>query len=335
VVEDLKVPIVEYEIEGSVEEFSQRLCALDIQTKMPLGAPFIKFMFVQGENGRSSLILRISHAQYDEICLPALLHQFSALYEGRPLAASVPFSTFLYHVVRENIPKSVDYWRNLLQGSSMSIIKPDIPVKHTDHFAISKTFDISSRSREVTIATLPTAAWALCLARRLGLRDVTFGEVVSGRNNELPDCDKVMGPCWQYIPVRVKFDNSWNALDLLNHVQHQHIASTQYEGIGLKEVVEQCTDWPKDIDWFDSVVHQDVEHVESLPFLSANSKMETIYPHAEPLREWKVQAFPSGDTLTIEVITFESWSSVAEELLGEIGDCLMQLVQQPRSDLFS
>jgi len=66
------------------------------------------------------------------------------------------------------------------------------------------------------------------------------------------------------------------------------------------------------------VVHQDVDHVETLPFTSASSRMETLYPHLEPLREWKFQAFAKGDNLTFEIVTFEAWIPRAEALLKDL-----------------
>ncbi|KAL3418386.1 peptide synthetase [Phlyctema vagabunda] len=334
VLEELSVPIVEYEIQGDLESFCQKLCDLDVQTQMPLGSIFVKFLFVHHEDGRSCLMFRISHAQYDEICLPAMLHQLSALYEGRPVANGLPYSTFVNHVLKETIPNSISYWKELLEGSSLSLLRPETPLATKNVIAINKTFDISARSKDVTIATLPSAAWALCLARHLSTRDVTFGEVVSGRNIELGNCDSVIGPCWQYIPLRVKFSPDWTARELLSHVQHQHIASSAYEGMGLTEIVETCTDWPATTDWFDSVVHQDVDHVENLEFLGSNSRMETVYPHLEPLREWKIQAFPKGDTLTLEIVTFESWQPEAEKLLASLGDIMRLLVESPHQKIF-
>ncbi|ROT40235.1 surfactin synthetase subunit 3 [Sodiomyces alkalinus F11] len=357
VLENVKVPVQVYEIDGDVETFVQHLCHVDIRTRMPLGSCFVKWLFIQSSNGSSALVFRISHAQYDEICLPHMLHQLSALYEGRPVPEAVPFSSFVAHVVKTNIPESISYWRDLLRGSSLSVVKPDTPVENRDHFAIHRKLDIAARSRDITVATLPTAAWALCLARRLNLRDVTFGEVVSGRNIDLPgdnknnnndddnnnkgsnsngsSADVVAGPCWQYVPVRVKFEPEWTAADLLAHVQHQHIASSAHEGMGLPEIVASCTDWPATTDWFDSVVHQDVEHVEDLGFAGVSGRTETIYPHFEPLREWKVQAFPEGDSLTIEIITFASWEAHARELLDEMEEAMRLLVDQPGALLFS
>ncbi|KAK4862314.1 hypothetical protein LT330_003452 [Penicillium expansum] len=229
VVDDLPCRIIEYEIERDVEAFSQKLYDVNVQSRIPLGSPFLKFFFVRHVDGPSSLIMRISHAQYDEISLPILLQQLSALYEGRPVPKSLPFS--------------------------------------------------SQHSVLITVATLPTAACALCLARRLSLDDVIFGEVVSGRNIGLPNADAIVGPLWQYIPVRVKSADEWSAMDLLRKLS-----------------IKDCTDWPETVDWFDSVVHQDVEHVEGLSFMAASSLMQTIYLHFEPLRDIKVQAFPMGDT---------------------------------------
>jgi amino acid adenylation domain-containing protein len=334
VLEDLEVPIVYFAIEGDLESFAKKLCDLDIQTQMPPGTAFVKFFFVQGGNGQSCLILRISHAQYDEMCLPRLLHQLAALYEEKTIPESLPFSTFVHHSLRKNIPESIQYWRDLLQGSHMTTLRPMTSLASSQHVSFTRTFDLSARSTDTTIATLPTAAWALCLARHLSLRDVTFGEVVSGRNIDLPNCDMIMGPTWQYIPVRVKFDSDWSAADLLNFVQQQHIESSRFEGIGLSEIIRDCTDWPKTVDWFDSVVHQDVEHVETLSFLTANSRMETVYPHLEPLREWKIQAFLKDESLTIEVVTFKEWSDLGTSLLDCLGSCLRQLVNEPQSALF-
>jgi hypothetical protein len=200
--------------------------------------------------------------------------------------------------------------------------------------ALTRTLDIAARLKDITIATLPTAAWALCLARRLALRDVVFGEVVSGRNIDLPNADAVMGPTWQYVPVRVKFEDGWTGVDLLEHVQYQHIASAQHECMGLTEIVRDCTDWPESVDWFDSVIHQDVYHVEELKFGSADCRLETVYPHLEPLREWKIQAFVKGDSLMFEIVTFHDWLAIAAELLDELEGIMTMLVKQPGESLF-
>ena len=334
VLENLVADFVEYEVDSNVEDFARKLCQLDVLTKMLLGSAFVKWFFIQGDDGLSSLVFRISHAQYDEISLPILLRQFSSLYEDLETQPTVPFSSYVGHVLRRGIPESIAYWKSLLQGSTVTELKPNIPLERRNHFAIEMPVDISARPRTTTAATLPTAAWALCLARRLSLRDVTFGEVVSGRNIDFPNADAVVGPCWQYSPVRVRFEDNWTAADLLSHVQDQHVASAAHECMGIREIAETCADWPAGVDWFDTVVHQDVEHVEDLGLSVTGTRMETLYVQEEPLREWKIQAFFRGETMTLEIVTFESWADYARELLTDLCAAARFLVEEPESRLF-
>lgn len=109
VVDDLPCRIIEYEIERDVEAFSQKLYDVNVQSRIPLGSPFLKFFFVRHVDGPSSLIMRISHAQYYEISLPILLQQLSALYEGRTVPKSLPFSSYVSNVTHTNLPASIPY----------------------------------------------------------------------------------------------------------------------------------------------------------------------------------------------------------------------------------
>ncbi|KAK4185106.1 putative HC-toxin synthetase [Podospora australis] len=336
------VDIVEYEIDGDdVEAFAGQLSRFDAQTRMPYGSSFVKWFYVT--NGtKSTLVFRLSHAQYDEICLPIFLNQLHQLYQDpESVSPSYPFSTFVNHVIQDAIPAAIPYWHNLLDGAKgISILRPDTPITDRRHFAIHKPVDISARSRDVTVATLPSAAWALTFARLLGVKDVVFGEVASGRAVDIPgipDGNLIAGPCWQYVPTRVKFNGEQpirTGHDLLEALQTQHMMTSSHDCMGLEEIVRNCTEWdPKEVTWFDTVVHQDVAHVETLSFLDRKAKFETIYAYEEPLREWKIQAFHDGDTLTLEVITFESWKEHAVKLLDDVCASLEQLVNRPHEEL--
>ncbi|KAL2017241.1 hypothetical protein VTK56DRAFT_2400 [Thermocarpiscus australiensis] len=338
------VPVAEYEIDGDdVESFAGQLSRQDSQTRMPYGSPFVKWFFVS--NGKKcTLVFRLSHAQYDEICLPIFLNQLHQLYQNTSaVLVSYPFSTFVNHTLREGIPGAISYWRNLLAGSTgISVLKPHTPVTDRRHFAIQHTVDISARSRDITVATLPSAAWALTLARLLGADDVVFGEVASGRSVDVPgvpDANAIAGPCWQYVPTRVRFSSSSSppiktGHDLLAAVQHQHMTTSAHDCMGLAEIVRNCTDWdPQTVTWFDSVVHRDVAHVETLSFAGRRARLETIYPYEEPLREWKIQGFHQGETMAMEIVTFESWKEHAVRLLDHLVASMEQLVQRPWEEL--
>ena len=341
VIRDLKIPYSEVTVpEGeNVNNFAHGFIQQDVQLPKPHGSSFVAFtLFTSSSTGASTLVFRVSHAQYDEICLPLLFDQLSALYADKEVIETVPFTKHVNHVVLNNIPTSIPYWQSLLAGSQMSVLKPDIPLVAKKMADIYLEFDISSRPKDITIGSLPTAAWSLVLANRLNVKDIVFGEVVTGRNLGAPSADRIFGPTWQYIPFRVLFKAGWTHLDLLKFVQAQHIESAAYEGMGLAEIVESCTDWDaNEITWFDTVVHQAPAWVEELPFGNeVEAKFETVYPHAEPLREWKCQAFvkEGGKKLGIEIVTFEEWIPVAHEVLKEVGQALEDLQKKVNEPVF-
>ncbi|KAL5612616.1 hypothetical protein BROUX41_004289 [Berkeleyomyces rouxiae] len=340
VLDKIDVPISYHNVDEQfdLKDYCHDLCKVDVRSPMPHGSSFIKWFFIQayntnGEKTKSALIFRISHAQYDEICLPLILRELAALYQNQPTPQLRPFSAFANHVVKA-VPKSMPYWRDLLRGSEPTILKPATPLTERRHYCIEREFDISGRPAEITTASIPTAAWALCLARMLGKRDVVFGEVVSGRNIAFPHADTVVGPTWQYVPTRVKFVPGMTALGLLQLVQAQHMATSAHEGVGITELIRDGC-WPASAEWFDTVVHQDVDHVENLDLVNGlGGKTETLYLHEEPLREWKIQAFPRGNKMIIEVVTFESWKHTAAELLDRMQDVFDTLLGQSQGPLF-
>src|SRR5207248_2303439 len=83
VVDDINDLVQEFEVEESIEEFAKKLCDVDIQGKVPPGSSFVKFFWVESRQGNSCLIFRLSHTQYDEICLPVMLQQLSGLYQSK------------------------------------------------------------------------------------------------------------------------------------------------------------------------------------------------------------------------------------------------------------
>jgi acyl carrier protein len=331
VLESLEVPFERITVpsDSGLRDFAQEWSQKDIELPKPYGSSFVAFFLFAASNGESILAFRISHAQYDEMCLPLLYQQLAALYTGSPVPDTEPYSRHVTHVVSTNVPQSIPYWRSLLANSTMTVLKPDTPLTTRKPMDVYREFDISARPAGITIGSLPTAAWAVVLANRLSACDVVFGEVVSGRNIGVAGADRIFGPTWQYIPFRVPFDASWTYLDLLHFVQQQHVTSASYEGMGFEEIVKECTDWdPEKVAWFDTVVHQAPEFVESMDFGGLEAKVDTVYPHAEPLREWKCQAFvkDGGKKLGIEIVTFEEWGSVAEEVLVEVGEVLGRLL---------
>jgi hypothetical protein len=195
--------------------------------------------------------------------------------------------------------------------------------------------DITSKPNDITMASILTAAWSLLLSRLLSTRDVTFGGVATGRSLDLPDVETIVGPCYQYVPIRVAFGTDWTARSLLQHVQEQYVGNLPFESLGLKEIIENCTDWPSGTD-FDSLVHhQDIDFFDEMPFGDTTCGVDLSNPHGEgALDQWKIISFPKGGQMFLGIESSESLQDFANSRLHELADVVELLIGQPDRKLF-
>ncbi|KAK0642863.1 non-ribosomal peptide synthetase module [Cercophora newfieldiana] len=334
VLSSLEVAVDTHQADKDLETFVTELCNKDVESDILLGSPFFKFTQVSApKDGQHCLIVTLSHALYDGISLPRLLQDFETLYAGNKLVPSLPFSTYVSHT---NEPpaktKATTYWRTLLSGSSLSFL-PDVSPPSTTTPTTRGVFKSTPVSlpenapQDITTSTLLTAAWSLILARRLRTSDVTFGSVTSGRNlSSSFNPEDVIGPCYQFTPVRVAFQPSWTGKDLLSFIQSQSAQSSAYDYLGYEAIAESCTEWPLEQKFFGSVVnHQDWEDFDTMPFAGGECRVEIANPHGDAPWPMKVVSFVKGGETHVGVVGFEEDLVLVEELLGELRGAVEEL----------
>jgi hypothetical protein len=201
----------------------------------------------QGANSHQ-LVLHISHAQYDGISLPSILQDIKNAYQGSTLSNSSPFTNFIHSVRDQDCTSAETYWKTTLKGSRMTNIlthhKP--PYENAVDRMISRVVSPTSlTSQGITFASTVKAAWALVLSQLSLTSDISFGQVVSGRNTSIVGIEEIVGPCMNILPVRVAIQPTWTNSDLVHFVQNQHLSSMQHESLGMRRIIEACTNWPK------------------------------------------------------------------------------------------
>ncbi|KAL8774137.1 MAG: hypothetical protein Q9209_001245 [Squamulea sp. 1 TL-2023] len=208
-----------------------------------LGEPYTQFTVIRKTGTRAHrIILRLSHAQYDGVCLPKILDSFRAAYEGKDLLRAPPFSAYVKEACGTPTNGSRDYWKKLLENSSM-----------TENIRLP-----ALTSRNITEATILKAAWSLTLAQLTGQSDIVFGNIISGRNVAVEGVESIVGPCVNIIPVRLKLEPKWTALELLRKIQSQQVAGMPYESLGFRDIVQSCTSWPEWTYFSTIVQHQNL-----------------------------------------------------------------------------
>ena len=319
VLKNLDAPVSFEKVDGALEEGINDLCLADADSEYSLGSPFLKASLVESIDGRTGLVVRLSHAQYDGVSLPRLLRDLETLYSGAQIADFVSFPAYVAAVRSEsNVKNAQTYWSTLLNGSSLSVLNGTSKDVVDRGLFLSKEVKAANRPSEITTSNLLTAAWALFLARELQSRDVTFGAVSSGRNVDLADVEEVVGPCYNIIPVRVQLETTWTTLDLLRNVQAQMAESTAYDYLGFSQIARECASWAPGNDFFDSIVHhQDFEDFDSMPFADVTCKVDILNPHGDAAHPFKTVTFSKEGRLHVGVVGSEKDSTRVQAILEQ------------------
>ncbi|KAJ5157219.1 uncharacterized protein N7482_008319 [Penicillium canariense] len=257
---------IHYTRDKSLDQAVEEVCENDLRGDIQPGSVFVNFFILQSEHSdETRLLMGISHALYDAISLPRIAEYISSLYYGYPVPPVSDFSLF----VRVPVPPSAfNYWRTLLQGSSIpvSVVADQSTVQKPGRRSeLRKIVEFSHSSKELTVATIFTAAWGFALSQTTGKNDIVFGRAVSGRANSSPDIDieNVIGPCLNLAPVRVIIPSTGlgvaptttDTKAIIHSLQSQFNDSLDHETVGLSEIVKHCTDWPSGVRSFGAVIY--------------------------------------------------------------------------------
>jgi hypothetical protein len=260
VLKKLQPEFIYQQTDDDLETFTTELRRKDREHGPRLGEVFTQFVVVkQRQSGCYRIFMRLSHAQYDGVCIGKILEALEAGYNGKPISTAPRFGNFV-RASAKAIAGAHDHWREVLSGSTMTEIVNRFGPNYQRSAGHTITLERSLIMPKIlgvniTTATIIKAAWACTLARIASKSDVVFGHVISGRNSDI-DFANVVGPCLNTVPVRVVYKAGWSVLDLFSYIQDQQIANMPYESLGFREITRHCTDWP---DWttFSSVLQHD------------------------------------------------------------------------------
>lgn len=251
--------------------FAEKVIKKDQGAPLAFASPMTKFILLDGGK-QSTLLLRLSKAQYDDLSVALLVKDLKKLYDGAENPPRRPsYVEFVRSAQAANSRGAPDYWRSLLEGASMTkVVQHARPYQLTNHSkTIKQRLTVGSLAHlEISFETVIKSAWAMTLASLSGSGDVVFGEMVDGRQVRLSGGQSVagvLGPTANAIPVRVKFpDQPIAPLDLLKSVQAQRVAGIQFENFGFLDLVQSCTTWPY---WtrLSTVVHHQYEETTVMP----------------------------------------------------------------------
>lgn len=142
----LDLPFSHHNSEGDSETFVRSLSQADTVSPVPLGISPFKCALVEENPSKHTLILRLSHAQFDGVSQAVLYNNLATTYQNQPTTITSSFTDYMHHSFAAKTSTAFDFWRSLLQRSEMiTFSRPD---KETHSSTSAKLVRVS---REISI----------------------------------------------------------------------------------------------------------------------------------------------------------------------------------------
>ncbi|RKF59001.1 putative nonribosomal siderophore peptide synthase [Golovinomyces cichoracearum] len=161
----------------------------------------------------NKLVISMHHALYDATAISILYDEIQALYYGQNLEPAISFEPFLMYLESNDLEKGDYFWTKYLKNcpfSKFTSEKPSIQflASAQTHSIMSASslrwVEMKSMKHETSLLSIFMTVWASVLAETLRETDVCFGNVISGRNIPIPGIERLVAPCFNTIPSRIK-----------------------------------------------------------------------------------------------------------------------------------
>ncbi|MFF8644011.1 non-ribosomal peptide synthase/polyketide synthase [Streptomyces sp. NPDC015345] len=262
-----------------------RLRADDLARGLDLGtAPLMRLTLIRLPDARLHLLWTSHHLILDGWSLAQVLTEVSEEYaalttgtEPRPPARR-PFGDYVRWLAGQDTETAHAHWRTVLDGFAAPtplpvdrVRRPGHETRSADVHTCALSDDASARlahtarTAGLTLGTVVQGAWALLLSRYAAEPDVLFGTTVSGRPDDLPGAESMVGMFINTLPTRVRVDGGRTAAAWLRDLQEEQAQARRFAAVSLAELTA-LSDVPAGSALFDSMVA-----FENYPFDEARS----------------------------------------------------------------
>ncbi|GAA0613066.1 non-ribosomal peptide synthase/polyketide synthase [Streptomyces crystallinus] len=327
----------------------ERLRADDLARGLDLAtAPLMRLTLVRLPDARLHLLWTSHHLLLDGWSLGQVLTEviaeYAALTAGAEPAPPVrrPFGDYVRWLAGQDSDAARAHWRGVLEGFATPTPLPADRPRPAGHEARSAAVHTTALSDEVsarlvrtartaglTLGTMVQGAWALLLSRYAAEPDVLFGTTVSGRPDDLPGAEDMVGMFINTLPTRVRVESGRSAAAWLRDLQTAQAEARRHAAVSLAELTA-VSDVPSGSALFDSIVA-----FENYPFDTANTATSGVRladvssrdatNYALVLRAYQGERF--GFDLAYDPELFDA--TTAADLAARLSRLLTELAEDP------
>ncbi|EFE39833.1 nonribosomal siderophore peptide synthase SidC [Trichophyton verrucosum HKI 0517] len=192
------------------------------------------------------LLLSIHHALYDGEAMEVLLQEVQDCVLEHQLPPVVPFDLYLHEMIDVNSDSTDQFWSNYLKDftptlftSPSSLVKGSPKMnRSTSHIPSSSFTEVCNacKSSSVTTLSLLQAAWSRLICLLSGSPDICFGDVVNCRGIPIDGAERIVGPCFNTLPVRTSLNGNMTNIDLMRNLQFNRASTLPYQLSSMRRI---------------------------------------------------------------------------------------------------
>ena len=267
-----------------------------------------------------------------------LLQSYKILKSGEVLEKdTIPsYSEYINWLRGRDHEKSIAYWKTYLKEYEQLTSIPKLYKNHESAAYIYKAIDCHlnknvtrymekiARENKVTLSTVFQVIWGLLLQKYNNSSDAIVGVIVSGRNPEVPQIDKMVGLFINIIPVRIQCTQNENFFDVLKKVNAHTLEARPYEYSSFAQI-QATTELRQNL--LDHIIEFENYPLEKVLFADKTqgftiNQVELIM---ESNYDLNVSVIPGEE---IEICMRYNGATYSEELLQNIPRQLEYIVEQ-------
>ncbi|MGW4379739.1 amino acid adenylation domain-containing protein [Kitasatospora sp. NPDC004531] len=197
----------EADVQAAMDEDWRRPFELDVP-------PLLRFTLLRTGEGRSRLVLTCHHLLLDGWSMPIVVRELLALYRGEQLPPVRPYRDHLAVLAGRDTAAAEAAWAAALDGfdtphpvapavAGAGAVEPGLVTREAGE-ELTARLTAAARSRGLTLGSVAYTLWGVLVGALTGTTDTVFGTTVSGRPEDLPGAEQMVGLFINTVPVRVR-----------------------------------------------------------------------------------------------------------------------------------
>ncbi|TDL26481.1 nonribosomal peptide synthase [Rickenella mellea] len=217
----------------------ERVIEDDWREAFVVGRPFVRYRLLVLPDGRRFILTKLDHGSYDGTLLRIFDSQFTAMACNQPVEEPVPFRSFVDHIARIDKPAVLEFWTKMLAGCNFAypaMEGPPLIEKSMLTRKVGKSIDSFASKCGVTVPIVFQTTYTALLASLSGHTDVSYDNLVTGRDVDMDNNQLINGTTANFIPFRSTFSTDMTVKDLLKDTQSLFWKTTQNGTVSLTDI---------------------------------------------------------------------------------------------------